>query len=260
VVGLLLVGVIFCFINTIFFNLALVAFSIMAAFELNRAVIKEKSQVLLVVSCLPAVLTPFANELGNKLLLAIFVTVVSLFLVLLFNRKEVTIQEGLAVFGFSFLNAVSFSSLAFLRDVLPKESRVAGLVVVCASAWLTDTFAFLIGIVAGRHKLIADVSPKKTWEGLVGGVVLSVGVSTIVYIMFKRADKLSEVSLPILVLLFIGAAVLAVVGDLVASLVKRQNNVKDFGNIMPGHGGVLDRLDSLFFVAPYFYLVERMVN
>lgn len=114
--------------------------------------------------------------------------------------------------------------------------------------WLSDTGAYLVGSMIGRHKLIPRISPGKTWEGFIGGVVFSVGSAFIFKLGFPGIY--SDFSLPVMCGLGLLVALFATWGDLVESLIKRTLGVKDSGSIMPGHGGILDRIDSLLLVAP----------
>ena len=108
----------------------------------------------------------------------------------------------------------------------------------------TDTFAYLTGLLIGRHKLLEVVSPKKTWEGLFGGTIFGVFVATIFYITVVD----NSVSLPIVIIVTTILSIIGQMGDLFFSAVKRYFGKKDFSNLMPGHGGILDRLDSIIFV------------
>lgn len=120
-------------------------------------------------------------------------------------------------------------------------------------AWGADTFAYFAGKTFGRHKLIEKVSPKKTVEGALGGVLGSV----LVYILYgvilaKNGVGINYINLAVTGVL---AAVISQVGDLIMSCIKRENHIKDYGDIIPGHGGILDRFDSVLTVAPLiFYL------
>ncbi|WP_299007435.1 phosphatidate cytidylyltransferase [uncultured Tenacibaculum sp.] len=114
--------------------------------------------------------------------------------------------------------------------------------------WTNDSFAFLVGKNFGKHKLFEKVSPKKTIEGFIGGVVFSIIVGFIIGQYSGVFSILNWVIIAVIVSVF------GSLGDLVESKLKRQANVKDSGTIMPGHGGLLDRLDSLFFLAPFVYL------
>lgn len=116
--------------------------------------------------------------------------------------------------------------------------------------WANDTFAYFIGITMGRHKIWPRLSPKKSWEGTIGGW----GFAMVVGAGFMVVTPL-PVSPWIGALIGLGGGVLALFGDLSISMLKRQVGAKDSGVIMPGHGGMLDRLDSLLFVIPYIYQV-----
>lgn len=115
-------------------------------------------------------------------------------------------------------------------------------------SFATDIFAYLVGKKFGKNKLIPNVSPNKTIEGSLGGIVASVFFS----ILFGMAFKL-----PIMVMIIVSlvGSIVAQLGDLIASSIKRYTGIKDFGKIIPGHGGVLDRFDSVLLVSPYVYLV-----
>lgn len=114
--------------------------------------------------------------------------------------------------------------------------------------WTNDSFAFIVGKNFGKHKLFESVSPKKTIEGFIGGLLFAVLAGFLIGYYSGIFSILNWIIIAIIV------AVLGSLGDLVESKFKRQSNVKDSGTIMPGHGGLLDRLDSLFFLAPFVYL------
>ncbi len=114
--------------------------------------------------------------------------------------------------------------------------------------WINDTFAYLVGRAFGKRKLFPRVSPKKTWEGAIGGLVFAL---TAAYFMAKYEPIVNQVQWVTLAAIIVIAGSL---GDLVESKLKRDAGVKDSGAIMPGHGGMLDRLDSLIFAAPFAYL------
>jgi phosphatidate cytidylyltransferase len=120
--------------------------------------------------------------------------------------------------------------------------------------WSFDTAAFFAGRYFGRHKLAPSISPAKTWEGVLGGLIFSITVSLLITVGPLGVSWYMAVLLGIL----IGAA--AVLGDLAESLIKRQTHVKDSGQIMPGHGGILDRIDSMLFVLIAVYLFAQFIG
>ena len=114
--------------------------------------------------------------------------------------------------------------------------------------WTSDTFAYLIGRKLGKHKLFERISPKKTWEGFIGGIVFTV-IAGAVFAYFTKQNYVNFMILGAVISVF------GTLGDLVESMLKRSLKVKDSGNILPGHGGILDRIDAVIFVIPiaYFY-------
>jgi phosphatidate cytidylyltransferase len=130
-------------------------------------------------------------------------------------------------------------------------------ILVFVVTWANDTFAYFAGRLFGRHKLLERVSPKKTWEGFAGGALGSVAGALVV-----RALLLGPVPLWAALAVAAGGAVLGPLGDLAESMLKRAAGVKDSGRLIPGHGGLLDRIDALLFVAPWVYafaiLLERL--
>ncbi|MDO5048054.1 MAG: phosphatidate cytidylyltransferase [Anaerococcus sp.] len=123
------------------------------------------------------------------------------------------------------------------------------------TAWGSDTFAYLVGSLVGKHKMdfISHISPNKTIEGSIGGIVGASILNVIYAIEFNLEARIFEV-----VIFTIIAAIFSQIGDLIASYIKRQTGIKDFGNLIPGHGGILDRFDSLLFIAPILYLFSRL--
>ncbi len=125
-------------------------------------------------------------------------------------------------------------------------------------AWLSDTFAYTFGRLFGKHKLIPEVSPKKTVEGAVGGVLGGIVFMVIyglvcVFCFDKSVNWLS------IILLGGFGSILSQLGDLAASWIKREKGIKDYGNLLPGHGGVMDRFDSVLIVAPFvYYFIELL--
>jgi phosphatidate cytidylyltransferase len=141
----------------------------------------------------------------------------------------------------------------------PAPRGLAWLLTVILVTWLSDTGAYLTGRTLGKHKLIVRVSPNKTWEGLIGGLVFATVTSVLCALLFGLDINLGLAALAGLVLAIVG-----VFGDLTESLIKRQAGVKDSGTLIPGHGGILDRLDALLFTFPaglfVAYLIDRYLS
>ncbi len=139
--------------------------------------------------------------------------------------------------------SILYVALPFNAAVLLRASSIHFLTIAIIISVATDTFAYFTGYFIGRHKLIPEISPKKTVEGAIGGVVFSVLFVVLYVILFDTSLEIYQAILITLILSPLGQ-----IGDLVASAIKRRYKIKDFGNLMPGHGGVLDRFDNLMFV------------
>ena len=123
-----------------------------------------------------------------------------------------------------------------------------------ATVILADVGGYVVGKLFGRHKLAPTISPGKTWEGLFGGVLFQLVFIGLLKIALPDADLL------MLVLLIIPVGLISVVGDLFESMVKRQRGVKDSSSLLPGHGGILDRLDGVMAAMPLFFVIIFMAN
>jgi phosphatidate cytidylyltransferase len=123
-------------------------------------------------------------------------------------------------------------------------------------ATVTDTFAYIVGSLTGKHKLIPEVSPKKSIEGSIGGTIAGTAVAAIFYYNVVT----NTISIPVLIIMTLFLSILGQLGDLFFSKIKRENGIKDFSNIMPGHGGVLDRVDSMVFIALGYTFIIAILN
>ncbi len=120
--------------------------------------------------------------------------------------------------------------------------------------WTNDTFAYLVGVKLGKNRLFERISPKKSWEGSIGGLIFSMITAYILSLFFSELSCLEWVGMAIIVVVF------GTLGDLVESMFKRSLNIKDSGSILPGHGGILDRLDALLISAPFVFFYLIIIN
>lgn len=133
------------------------------------------------------------------------------------------------------------------------------LILTCIAAWVTDMGAFFVGRAFGKRKLAPEISPYKTVEGAIGGLACAgIIFPAVCYGYWHFSHLGAGLSLSHAVLIGVVCAVTGMMGDLFASVIKRQTGIKDFGKIMPGHGGVMDRFDSFLFVAPTLYFLSRL--
>lgn len=169
-----------------------------------------------------------------------------------------TDKEIMAV-AFSFLYVSIMMSYFYLIRELKYGGAFIVLVFVCS--WINDTCAYCVGVKFGKHKMTPKLSPKKSIEGLFGGIIGSALVGALYGIFFNsNVYELNNAPVLFAVIGMLGAFV-AVVGDLTASAIKRNNEIKDYGRLILGHGGILDRFDSIIFVAPIiYYLIIYMIG
>lgn len=120
--------------------------------------------------------------------------------------------------------------------------------------WTSDSFAYLIGVKFGKHKLFESVSPKKTWEGSIGGAVFTLFMACALSYFYKELPLTDWMVIGCLIVLF------GSLGDLIQSKFKRSLNIKDSGNLLPGHGGILDRLDGVFLASPFIFTYLYLIN
>ncbi len=154
-------------------------------------------------------------------------------LCLFYKKEEYTATDALVLIGTILLLGTAFNTMILVRNLGLWDFCSLILIFI-----LTDTFALFCGMAFGKHKLIPHVSPNKTWEGSIGGTLIAtIGVS--VFYHYLVSPVTWKIVLGILILSVIGQ-----IGDLIFSKIKRENNIKDFSNLIPGHGGILDRLDS----------------
>ncbi len=145
--------------------------------------------------------------------------------------------------------SVMLSYVYIIRDL---ENGAILVILIFVSSWGNDTCAYLVGRAIGKHKMSPVLSPKKSVEGLIGGI-LGAGILGAVFGIIYNHFMTNEFSVWIFALIGAVCAIPAVIGDLAASAIKRNNDIKDYGRLIPGHGGILDRFDSIIFTAPIMY-------
>ncbi len=148
---------------------------------------------------------------------------------------------------------LGFAAIAALRQLHPSVG-ITYVLLAMVIPWMSDTGAYFVGSFFGKHKMSPVISPKKSWEGFFGGWAVSVGASAL-YAVICNVWLPTDVSPLTFAIVALVLAPLSVCGDLFASVLKRQSGIKDYGNLMPGHGGVMDRFDSVVCIAPLLYIL-----
>jgi phosphatidate cytidylyltransferase len=172
-------------------------------------------------------------------------------------QKISTSSKYLYLLGYIILPFVFITKISFgINDYNPKI--IIGLFILI---WTNDTFAYIVGKSIGRTKLFEKISPKKTIEGFLGGILFAILAGYLISKYYIKANpEFSERSILIWTSIAVIVGIAGTIGDLIESKFKRIAGVKDSGSIMPGHGGILDRLDSVIFVAPIIFLFYQILN
>ncbi len=250
------------FSDTIVLPIALALFSALGVWEMLGCVGLRDRLGLLIPSLIVAAVIPFAARyitlsVGKiSYTIAIFGVIVFIYMYYLLcnsvvSKGKLCVLDASLVFLTTLYITVGFTSIVLLRD-LPHGNLLILLVFI--GAWVTDGAAYFVGRALGKHKLIPDVSPKKTIEGAVGGSVFC----AISFVLFGlAAGKITTSSANVIEMLIAGLiiSVISQFGDLIASLIKRHYGIKDYGKLFPGHGGVMDRFDSIIAIAPFLLMI-----
>ena len=258
IVGIIvLIGVMFTF-NTLIFNLVIAAITLIAVHEIYSALGFEKKDWLMYVVLVPYTLLVMTSnyQVMRRLVMPMSFLLVTFYAIYLVVRNgTISYQKASGLLMFSGIVIFCFYSFIRLKELLPVEQygydAVFFILLILCFAWGGDTCAYFAGRAFGKHKLCPVVSPKKTVEGAIGGVLGTMEA-------FTRSN-IGVSMYVIIALLGCVAAVLGIYGDLFASVVKRQCGIKDYGTIFPGHGGILDRFDSVMFIAPFVTMVITAV-
>ncbi len=261
-------------IFTPFFPIFAAFLSVVATYEImNVAGIKSK-----LIMAPPLVLSAIMpNYFAYKTLLPFELpegAVLSLYVILMLSlmlkeNKQIRFEQAAISLYASIFVPYAFSSAVMLRDVhtayagvYTKAEAVYLVLFALFCAFFTDSFAYFVGRKFGKHKMAPVISPKKSVEGAVGGLVLSVAFNVAVFAGVREwlFGGESSVSFAFISVMSVLLSAISMLGDLSASLLKRNFGVKDFGKIMPGHGGIMDRFDSCIFVLPVLSAAIKFIN
>lgn len=247
------------FSKTLVFPIAWALLSVMAVFEMLSALGARRDLALAWPAYPIALGMPFAAYFLSdvKVLWLILFGALTFFLFWLYvvavlRRGRLTFSSVSSIFTAVLYIVVGFLSISLLR-YHTEAGRYLYLLVFIAP-WVTDTFAYFTGRFFGRHKLIPEISPKKTVEGAIGGTLFGI----LSFVVFGLVMQYALGHTPNYAVLAVSGALcafLSQIGDLIASLIKRERGVKDYGSIFPGHGGVMDRFDSVLTTAPLLYAI-----
>ncbi len=260
-------------LNTWIFLIFAMFLCFMATYELNRS-IGLKNKPIMIISVAVATVFPLYYEYGYLLqeidglnlkteyLVAVYVLI--LCFLMLHNHENTKFSDVSFVVMSSLFVPFSFTRIMYFRDIAeyyPDKNYTTAhgvflILFMFFCAWMTDTFAYFSGKFLGKHKLCPKISPKKTVEGAIGGALGCALANTILYAVYDNFifENPTHNYLPVIVCAII-ISIVGMCGDLTASLIKRNYGIKDFGKLIPGHGGIMDRFDSGMFVFTAFYVL-----
>lgn len=260
-IGFPIVVLVLVFGNTILID---IAFAIIAALALHEYYKcfreKEKAKPITWVGYLACTLIAFIHIIPQEFLIHIIGIIIPIFILILFikvifsNMKTSIKDIAVTMLGICYIPLF----LMFIPIIRGLENGICLVLYLILAAWGTDVFAFTAGRLIGKHKF-SEISPNKTIEGCIGGiigaVIMNLGYTWIINTFCQMSfSYLAIIGITIIL------SLLSQVGDFAASAIKRYVGVKDFSNLIPGHGGMLDRIDSLIFIAPFaFYLLRLLV-
>ena len=250
----LAVAVILIFGNSTAVNLTISAVAIIAINEYFNS-LSKKYKVERWIGNILAILLAFINVLPKEMLILMFPIGIALLFFKVIITEMKTNFVDIAITGFGIIYIIGF--IMFIPLIYMSEHGKLLIWYLAISAWGTDTFAYLVGIKFGKHKL-TPISPKKSIEGSIGGIVGSTLIA-IIYTYFINKICNAGISYLEITGIAVVLSVLSQIGDLAASSIKRYEDIKDFGKIIPGHGGMLDRIDSILFIAPFAYFLLTMI-
>lgn len=262
-IGLPLVLVIFIFSNNYVMDIALAILAIFMMHEYlhcfkstNKA---NPTSWLSYICCALIAITHVISE-DIRFQVLVFMTPLITFILflelILSNGKKNVIDVMATVLGIVYI-PLSILFVSLLRGGTPMILHRAYTGLIFAASWGSDGLAYIIGCKFGKHKL-TPISPKKTIEGAIAGVVGSIAFSLVFVLVINLIFKLEIIYWQILIISIV-LAIIGQIGDIAASAIKRYCGIKDFSNLLPGHGGLLDRCDSLLFIAPFAYMLLLMI-
>jgi len=221
-------------------------------YEVYKAMETEKAMRMVgyIVS-----LTMIFGVISGRVNFSLTAAMVILYLAVLFERKGANSKEILSTGFLTIIITFFMAMLFYMRNVFGRYTVI--LPFVCA--WMSDTGAYFTGLLFGKHKLAKEISPKKTVEGAIGGVIFALlgAIAYIEILVFMKHLTMPPTWVIKFGIIGFCGGIISQFGDLIASCIKRDYNKKDYGTILPGHGGFMDRFDSVIIVIPFVYYAMK---
>ena len=238
--------------NTIALPIAMSIVSFIALYEIFKCIGESKKYYFCIPAYIFALAAPFLiRYCEKKIFLAIAFMYGATYLLYLFTitvllKGSLKYSKIAELFGMALYIIAALNSIIYIRDL--ENGGQYLYLLIFMGAWVTDIFAYFSGMLFGKHKLIPEVSPKKTIEGSIGGILVC-SLSFVVFGIVVDTFFNMNANLVFLAVSGILVSIVAQMGDLIMSLIKREYGIKDYGKLFPGHGGILDRFDSILSVS-----------
>jgi phosphatidate cytidylyltransferase len=243
-----------------FLNILVGLVGCLSVHEIFVAIKLEKNYFLILPSYFFTSLLPIVGVHETKWQFICYVYTLVVVGIMLLRNKGLKLKDVVMVYSMTVFISFALTTLIRLRDM---GGKIGSFYVLLALgiAWISDTGAYFGGSFLGKQKLCPEISPKKTVEGVVSGVLFCIIIMFLISFLFEKINfdrSVISVNYVFLIMICLIGSFIAVIGDLFFSWVKRGCKIKDFGDVMPGHGGVLDRFDSVIFVAPFVYFMIKI--
>ena len=264
IVALIILLPVLIFSHTFMLPLAGAVVALLCLYEMFGCLKVRRNLWVSVPFYLVGAFAPFGMRYiqDKQLLLACYAAAVGVLALIMltasvFSHRKLPTHQTSSAYMTSLYIIAAFTSIVYVRDSSDKGMFL--MLMMFAAPWITDTFAYFFGRMLGKHKLIPDVSPKKTVEGSVAGIICCTLTILLYGFVCNRVWGV-QCNYVILAVLGVLLSIVGQVGDLAMSVIKREYNIKDYGKIMPGHGGALDRFDSVLAVAIVLAAAEIFVD
>ncbi len=255
-------AVVLCFFKTLVLEAAVCVLSAVAVYELLSADGFKEHKPFLYVGVITAATIAYASIFALEGVIAVLFLSATVILNLKYHNNIGFEKLAFYIVSTLFVS-FSFLTLVYFRNEYGSNGLLY-ILIAFGGAWFADTGAYFTGRFLGKHKLSPQISPKKTVEGLIGGLVWNVALLCLLAFVYSSivnslggSIKINYIAISILAVVI---ALAGTAGDLTASVIKRQIGIKDYGNVIPGHGGIMDRFDSILFTAPALYILTRFLT
>lgn len=250
IIGVIALIIIINLVSARLFSVFVNVIALISFHEYFSAIFKKNKRIIKIILSILGVgfifITFNFNDVEINMMYIILSFILIIFVYIIKYQKVNFSEITYSFFGFIYI----FVLLSYAVLMRSMNNGILILWYTLISVWVNDTLAYFIGLKYGKRKLIPNISPNKTVEGSLGGLLGSITIS-IIFLKYNYPN------LPLLIDVFIGLiiGVSAQIGDLAASIIKRHSGIKDFSKIIPGHGGIIDRLDSILFAVPIIYYI-----